>query len=58
MSTNKYLTAALELDELLNAKMPNGSYVLKKENRLVVIKASILLRKIYEENYARRKNND
>lgn len=34
------------LAELLKAKMPNGSYVLRKENRLTVIKAEIFLRGI------------
>lgn len=35
-----------ELMELLKAKMSNGSYILKKNHRITVIKAEILLRKI------------
>ena len=49
MNGLKYLQVSLELDELLNKKMPNGSYILKKQDRILVINASILLRKLYED---------
>jgi hypothetical protein len=35
-----------QLLQLLKAKMPNGSFVVKKEHRITVIKAEILLRKM------------
>ena len=47
---DEYLASSLELDELLKAKLPNGSYVIKKDHRLKVIRAAILLRKVYEED--------
>jgi len=34
------------LAELLKAKMPNGSYVIKKDHRITVLKAEILLRRM------------
>ena len=39
----------MELEDLLNEKAPNGSYIVKKENRLKVIKGALLLRRIYKE---------
>ena len=40
---------ANELLELLRAKMPNGSFVVKKKHRISVIKAEILLRNIVKQ---------
>lgn len=37
---------ANELAELLKAKMPNGSFVVKKQHRITVLKAEILLRRM------------
>jgi hypothetical protein len=33
--------------ELLQARMPNGSYVVKKQHRQTVIEAEILLRNLF-----------
>jgi hypothetical protein len=35
------------LYDLLKAKMPNGSWVVKKDHRETVIKAELLLRKLF-----------
>ena len=35
------------LAELLQAKMPNGSFVVKKQHRNTVIQAEILLRELF-----------
>lgn len=35
------------LAELLKAKMPNGSSVVKKQHRITVIQAEILLRELF-----------
>ena len=37
-----------ELANLLKAKNANGGYVLRKENRLPVIKAEMLLRQLFD----------
>ena len=37
-----------KLQELLNAKMPNGSFVVKKQHRITVAKAEILLRSLFK----------
>jgi hypothetical protein len=44
------ITLADELQTLLNAKNPNGGYVLRKENRLPVIQAEFLLRQLFKHN--------
>lgn len=36
------------LCDLLKAKMPNGSWVVKKEHRVTVIQAEILLRELFK----------
>jgi hypothetical protein len=35
------------LNNLLEAKMPNGSFVVKKQHRIAVIEAEILLRSLF-----------
>jgi hypothetical protein len=45
--SKEVLKVADSLAELLKAKLPNGSFVVKKEHRITVIKAEIYLR-----NYA------
>jgi hypothetical protein len=35
------------LKKLLEAKMPNGSFVVKKQHRIAVIQAEILLRSLF-----------
>jgi hypothetical protein len=35
------------LSELLQAKMPNGSFVVKKQHRQTVLEAEILLRNLF-----------
>ena len=42
------LELANELSQLLKEKNPNGGYVLRKENRVVVIKAELLLRQLFD----------
>lgn len=37
-----------KLSELLKAKMPNGSWILKKDHRVAVIQAEILLRELFK----------
>jgi hypothetical protein len=44
------ITLADELKNLLNAKNANGGYVLRKENRLPVIQAELLLRELFKHN--------
>jgi len=44
------ITLADELKNLLNAKNANGGYVLRKENRLTVIQAELLLRQLFKHN--------
>lgn len=39
---------ANELQELLQEKNANGGYVLRKENRVTVIKAEMLLRQLFD----------
>jgi hypothetical protein len=39
---------ANELYQLLIAKQPNGGYVVKKQHRDTVMKAEILLRKLFK----------
>ena len=41
---------ANELSQLLQAKNSNGGYVLRKENRLPVLKAEMLLRQLFNNN--------
>lgn len=36
------------LSELLNEKMPNGSFVVKKQHRITVLQAEILLRSLFK----------
>ena len=35
------------LKELLQARLPNGGYVVKKQHRIAVIQAEILLRSLF-----------
>jgi hypothetical protein len=44
------ITLADELKNLLNAKNANGGYVLRKENRMAVIQAELLLRQLFKHN--------
>jgi hypothetical protein len=44
------ITLADELKNLLNAKNANGGYVLRKENRIAVIQAELLLRQLFKHN--------
>jgi hypothetical protein len=44
------ITLADELKNLLNAKNANGGYVLRKENRIAVIQAELLLRQLFRNN--------
>jgi hypothetical protein len=37
-----------KLHDLLNAKMPNGSFVVKKQHRETVLQAEILLRSLFK----------
>jgi hypothetical protein len=41
------IALADELAELLKAKNPNGSFVVKKQHQLTIIKAEILLRSLF-----------
>lgn len=36
------------LYDLLQAKMPNGSFVVKKQHRVAVVEAEILLRSLFK----------
>lgn len=42
------INLADKLYELLQAKMPNGGYVVKKQHRHTVIEAEILLRSLFK----------
>jgi hypothetical protein len=44
------VTLADDLQNLLNAKNANGGYVLRKENRMTVIQAELLLRQLFKNN--------
>jgi hypothetical protein len=41
------IALADKLNELLQAKMPNGGFVVKKQHRETVIEAEILLRSLF-----------
>jgi hypothetical protein len=44
------ISLAEDLKVLLNAKNANGGYVLRKENRIAVIKAEVLIRELFRHN--------
>jgi hypothetical protein len=44
------VSLADNLQNLLNAKNANGGYVLRKENRVTVIQAELLLRQLFRNN--------